>query len=160
MHKFWVVIPNTRKIGILGHLYEENAKKPYIFGNFSSYFSSFWTSIHLKREKIEFCKFAMDHGRKDSRSAKPMKRIHCSLVACCPAAAFAHFWESTGTQAHKGRNQWFQQRPRSTDQGQHAGARGAEPVVPTEAPHQGRRRGLPGLVNIFFTKASGTDEIA
>ena len=67
---------------------------------------------------------------------------------------------SGGTQEHEGRNQWFQQRPRSTDQGQHAGARGAEPVVPTEAPHQGRRRGLPGLVNIFFTKASGTDEIA
>ncbi len=42
----------------------------------------------------------------------------------------------------------------------HAGARGAEPGVPTEAPHQGRRRGLPGLVNFFFAKASGTDEIA
>ena len=50
------------------------------------------------------------------------------------------FW----TQAHivKGRNQWLQQRPRSMDQGQHASAQGAEPVVPTEAPHQGRQRGL------------------
>ena len=46
------------------------------------------------------------------------------------------------TQTHEGRNQWFQQRPRITDHGQHASARGAEPVVPTEAPHQGPRRRL------------------
>ena len=63
---------------------------------------------------------------------------------------------SGGTQEHEGRNQWFQQRPRSTDQGQHAGARGAEPVVPTEAPQQrpGRRQPLRNL----FTEASGTEQ--
>ena len=47
---------------------------------------------------------------------------------------------AASTQAHEGRNQWFQQRPRITDQGQHASAGGAEPVVPTEAPHQGQWR--------------------
>ena len=91
----------------------------------------------------------------------PVNKILWNFVADMSENKFCSIlFASGGTQEHEGRNQWFQQRPRSTNQGQHAGARGAEPVVPTEAPHQGRRRGLPGLVNIFFTKASGTDEIA
>ena len=56
---------------------------------------------------------------------------------------------------HKGRNQWFQQRPRTTDLGR-LRAEGAEPVVPTEAPQQrpGRRQPLRNL----FTEASGTEQ--
>ena len=55
---------------------------------------------------------------------------------------FCSFSAMQHCQAHKGRNQWFQQRPRITDQRQHASARGAEPVVPTEAPHHGPWRRL------------------
>ena len=89
----------------------------------------FWGPLHLNLNHF-FC-------AQKSRFFREQKSQSSMRTSCTTLPGRA-----ASTQAHEGRNQWFQQRPRITDHGQHASARGAEPVVPTEAPHQGPRRRL------------------